>query len=362
MLELDVGLSLPEFEIDACLRVDNEILVLFGPSGAGKTLTIKMIAGLVRPDRGKVSIGGSLLFDADRGLDLPPQRRNVGYIPQRSGVFPHLTALENVTLPLRRGLSRMSKREAEERSLELLGRFGLKERAHAFPAQMSGGELQRVALARVMALQPSILLVDEPFAALDGPVRSELRREFRTFQRELGIPTLFITHDIEEAAVVGDRIAIMVGGEIRQTGAAREILDTPADREVATLVQSGNLFDGTIREHGGETVINTVVGELRLPSGALRTGQRATAVVRPEGVRILRDDRGTDRFSDSTILSAVILEIVDHGAMTTLRAATGEGGRIIVTLSPTAAANLDLRHGKDIRLAIPPRRVHLIPG
>ncbi len=229
----------------------------------------------------------------------------------------------------------------------------------AYPAQMSGGELQRVALARVMALEPEILLVDEPFTALDGPVRAELRREFRQFQRELGIPTIFITHDIEEAAVVGDRIAIMVGGEIRQIGETREILDAPADREVAELAQSGNLFDGKVVECDGAMAVETKVGQLRVASCALEPGQTVTAVVRPEGIRVLRDDRGTERFADATILHGVIEEVADHGALTSVTSVVGSG-QVLVTLSPTAASNLRLMRGSKIRLAIPPERVHLI--
>jgi len=361
MLAASLRLELPSIDIRVELAVGHEILVLFGPSGAGKTLTIKMIAGLVRPDAGRVAIGGRVVFDAATGVDLPPQQRNTGYVPQRSGVFPHLTALENVALPLRRGAQRLPKGEADQRALELLERFGLGRRAAAYPAQMSGGELQRVALARVMALQPEILLVDEPFAALDGPVRSELRREFRAFQRELSVPTIFITHDIEEAAIVGDRIAIMVGGEVRQVGRTRDILDAPADREVALLVQSGNLFDGKVSQRDGTTVVETPVGRLRAAACELPPGRTVTVVIRPEGIRILREDRDAERFAEAAVLPGVILEVADHGALTAVTAAVG-AGRIIVTLSPTAASNLQLEPGKSIRLAIPPERVHLIPS
>lgn len=359
MLDLDLGLCLPAIQINVALQVSDEIFVLFGPSGAGKTLTIKMIAGLARPDRGRVVINGRVAFDASDGIDLPPQQRNTGYVPQRSGVFPHLTVLENVALPLQRGAPRARQRDAEGRALTLLERFGLGTMANAYPAQMSGGELQRVALARVMALQPDILLVDEPFAALDGPVRAELRREFRAFQRELGIPAIFITHDIEEAAVVGDRIAIMVAGEIRQIGKTREILDAPADREVATLVQTGNMFEGIAIEDRGRMVVKTEVGIIRPSRCTAKPGKPVTVVIRPEGIRILREDRGTERFHNATILPGVIREVADRGASTSVAVAVGEG-YITVTLSPTASANLELARGKAIRLAVPPERVHLI--
>lgn len=361
MLDVSVNLTLPTIAIDVDLQIGDEILVLFGPSGAGKTLTIKMIAGLARPDHGRVTIGEQVVFDAATAIDRPPQQRNVGYVPQRSGVFPHLSALDNVSLPLRRGRQRLSRNDADDRSLALLDRFGLRHRAGAFPAQMSGGELQRVALARVMALQPDVLLVDEPFAALDGPVRAGLRQEFREFQRELGVPTIFITHDIEEAAIVGDRIAIMVAGQIRQSGKTREILDAPVDRVVATLVQSENLFDGTVAVRDGMTVIVSPVGPIHVPHCRLEPGRSVTAVVRPEGIRIMREDRGIERFADATMLDATIQDIADHGSLTSVTSSVG-GGRITVTLSPTAASNLKLERGKQIRLAIPPEWVHVIPA
>lgn len=360
MLVARVGLSLPAITIDVDLEIGNETLVLFGPSGAGKSLTVKMIAGLERPDHGRVEIAGRVVFDASAGIDLEPQLRDIGYIPQRSGVFPHLTALQNVALPLRRGRRRFPARQAEERALALLERFGLRERAGARPAQMSGGELQRVAFARVLATEPQALLVDEPFAALDAPVRADLRREFRRFQRELGIPAIFITHDVEEAAVVGDRIAIMMAGAIRQVGRPREVLDRPADRGVARLVQAGNIIDGRIARCDGGHVLETALGAFRLVPGNWPEGA-ATAVVRPEGIRILREDRSAARFEGATIFSGVISEVADHGAVIAVTVNVG-GGSLAVSLSPTAAENLELVPGKPARLAIPPERVHVIVG
>jgi molybdate transport system ATP-binding protein len=359
MLDVLVGLDLPGIRVSVDLEIDNEILVLFGPSGAGKSLTVKMIAGLERPDRGHVRIGDQTVFDSEIEVDLPPQQRNVGYVPQRSGVFPHLTALENVALPLRRGRHRYPAADAEQRALELLERFGLRERAAARPAQMSGGEIQRVAFARVLAGQPDVLLVDEPFAALDAPVRAELRREFRQFQRDLQIPAIFITHDVEEAAVVGDRIAIMIAGGVRQIGKPRAVLDAPFDRAVAELVQSGNIFDGWIARCGERLVVKTLPGAFLIPAGAYTEGAAVSVVIRPEGIRVLREDRDASRFADSTVLTGTLTDVADHGTLIAVTVAVG-GGALTVNLSPTAASNLRLEAGNPIRLAIPPERVHLI--
>ncbi len=361
MLDVLVGLELPDISITVDLAIDDEILVLFGPSGAGKTLTVKMIAGLERPDRGHVRIGNRKVFDSISGIDLQPQQRAVGYVPQRSGVFPHLSALDNVALPLRRGRHRLPAREAGQRALALLDRFGLRQRAQARPAQMSGGELQRVAFARVLATQPEVLLVDEPFAALDAPVRADLRGEFRAFQRELRIPAVFITHDVEEAAVVGDRIAIMIAGSIRQIGKPRAVLDHPVDREVAALVQSGNIFEGRVARRGDGFSVETLPGIFWTRAAGLVEGDKVTVAIRPEGVRILREDRETSRFDDATVLSGTISDVVDHGGLIVVSANVG-GGTMLVNLSPTAAANLRLEPGRPVRLAIPPERVHVMAG
>jgi molybdate transport system ATP-binding protein len=361
MLDIAVALDLPAIRIDVELAIGEEIVVLFGPSGAGKTLTVKMTAGLRRPDRGRISIAGRAVFDATAGIDVPPQQRAVGYVPQRSGVFPHLTALDNVALPLRHGRQRMAARVARERAMALLERFGLRERALDLPAQLSGGQLQRVAFARVLAAQPDALLVDEPFAALDAPVRAELRREFRRFQRELGIPAIFITHDVEEAAVVGDRVAIMIDGRIRQIGRPRDVLDFPADPEVAHLVRAGNILSGRIICDGPCGAVETPVGRLGTDTSSFSVDQPVTAVIRPEGIRILREDRDTSRLSDATILAGHITEIVDHGTLIEVSTSVATG-MLIVHVSPTAAANLHLVADHPIRLAIPPGRVHLIGG
>lgn len=335
------------------------VVVLFGPSGAGKSLTLKMIAGLETPDAGLIRIGDRTVFDSAAGINLSPQHRHVGYVPQNYAVFPHLSAIDNVAYPLRRARRGISSDDARRRAGELLGSLGLAGREDARPSELSGGQLQRVAFARALATDPDILLLDEPFAALDAPIRAELRSEFRRVQRELGIPAVFITHDIEEAAMLADRLIVLIGGRLHQSGQVREILDRPADPEVAQLVQARNLLRGTVTTCGSGTAIETPVGTLQVDGEHIQ-GTSVVAVIRSETIRIVREDRGLDRLQGLNILRGRITDLADFGTRIAVFVRAGDGD-LEISLAPTAAANLQLTIGRDIRLAIPPERIHIIP-
>lgn len=357
-MEVSVNRTFGEFQLAVEFETSGGVVVLFGPSGAGKSLTLKMIAGLETPDGGVIRIGDRTLFDSTAGINLAPQQRNVGYVPQNYAVFPHLSALDNVSYPLRKGRRAVPVADARQRAAELLASFGLAGREDALPSELSGGQLQRVAFARALATEPEILLLDEPFAALDAPIRAELRSEFRRVQRELGIPAVFITHDIEEAAMLADRLVVLIGGRLRQSGQVREILDHPADPEVAQLVQARNLLHGQVIACEDGLAITTPVGRLRV-DGEHLTGTDVVAVVRPETIRIVREDRALDRLRGLNILGGRITDLADFGTRVAVfvRAADGD---LEISLSPTAAANLQLAVGRDIRLAIPPERIHII--
>jgi molybdate transport system ATP-binding protein len=206
-----------------------ETLALAGPSGAGKTSVLRAIAGLLRPERGRVVCGGERWLDTAARIDLPPERRGCGYLFQEYALFPHLSAWRNVAY----GLPRAERRR--ERANELLEAFGLGERADARPRQLSGGERQRVALARALARRPRALLLDEPLSALDARTRGRASRELAAALRDAGVPALLVTHDFAEAALLGDRVAVLDAGRIVQEGTARELAAAPASAFVADL-------------------------------------------------------------------------------------------------------------------------------
>lgn len=359
MLHVEIRKRLATIDLDMRFELAGDVLVLFGASGSGKSQTLKMIAGIERPDSGIIQANDRVLFDTATGVNLSPQERRVGYVPQQYALFPHLSAHANIAMPLRKGLRWPTKR-ADARACEMLELVGLAERGKAYPHELSGGQQQRVALGRALAIEPEVLLLDEPFAALDAPIRAELRAEFREIQRTMRVPALFVTHDLEEAVTVSRHLAVVVDGSIRQIGAARTILDRPIDVQVAELVQSRNLIPGRLvrSEHGA--IVQTALGNLPLGATLIDSGTEVIVVVRPEVIRIVRDDRPIERLENDVLLTGTITSFVDHGT----RAVVGldiDGVRLEASLSPSAARRIAVAPVRTIRVTVARNDMHVIP-
>ncbi|WP_171109238.1 MULTISPECIES: ABC transporter ATP-binding protein [Streptomyces] len=271
-----------------------EFLALLGPSGCGKTTALRMLAGFEHPD------SGAVLVDGHDVTGVPAHRRDAGMVFQSYSLFPHLNALDNVAFGLRMRKVRTSERRS--RAAELLELVGLADKGARFPHQLSGGQQQRIALARALALRPRVLLLDEPLSALDAKVRLSLREEIRRLQQELGITTLFVTHDQEEALSVADRVAVMRAGQLEQCAEPAELYGRPATAFVAEFVGTMSRVPGTLN---GEDV--EVLGQ-RLPiDGPVPDGARDVDVlVRPEAVRVRADGGGTARVVATAFLGAVV--------------------------------------------------------
>jgi molybdate transport system ATP-binding protein len=235
-LELDIGLPLRSFRLELSLALGRETFGLVGPSGAGKTTVLRAVAGLARPERGRVVLDGEVLFDAEAGIALPPEERRVGYVFQDYALFPHMTVAQNVAYGSRNGTG------------ELLERFRIAHLAAARPGELSGGERQRVGLARALARDPGVLLLDEPLSALDPHTRAALRLELKELLDELDLPVLLVTHDFHDAAVLAERVAALADGRVRQIGTASELIAAPADAFVASFT-GANVLAG--RAHPG---------------------------------------------------------------------------------------------------------------
>lgn len=216
-LHLEVAWIRGAFSLDLTLAVPPGITVLFGPSGAGKSTCLQIIAGLERPARGRVRLDDEVWLDTAAGVDLPPERRRVAYVFQSLALFPHLDALGNVTYGMDRALPRA---ERHDRGAALLARFGIAHLARRRPATWSGGEAQRVALARALATQPRVMLLDEPFSALDQALRTQLGEEVRRLADELRLPMVLVTHDVAHAAALGDHVVHLEAGRLRAGGEA----------------------------------------------------------------------------------------------------------------------------------------------
>ncbi len=252
-----------------------------GPSGCGKTTILRTLAGFYEPDEGEIFIGGR------RVNDIPSHRRNAAMVFQDYALFPHMTVAENVAYGLKiAGLRREIIRRKVEQTLQDLGLAGLGER---MPGMLSGGQQQRVALARVLVMEPEVLLLDEPLSNLDAKLRVTIRAELRQIHRRVGITTVYVTHDQEEALAISDRIAVMHQGQVAQYGSPWEVYFTPANMFVADFVGTANFIRGRIREvHGDRFVLEFHGGSIPVhaPSAGLQAGAEAILSIRPEAIGI----------------------------------------------------------------------------
>ena len=309
MFEISLRKRLNTFDLDVRLTAQtSQIIVLFGPSGAGKSMTLGGIAGLVSPDAGRIVVGERVLYDSEDGIDLPPQARRIGMVKQNLALFPHLTAEQNIAY----GLYREPADTRKTRVSELLSVMSLDGFAARYPAQLSGGQQQRVALARALAARPDLLLLDEPFSALDAPTRMELRREVLTLSREFSIPMIFVTHDLGEAYFLADRLAVIDMGKILQEDAPGEILRQPGCLQVARAVGVKNILPGVVvaREESGCRVR---IGDAMIdaPRYAFDAGTRVFVCLRPERVMLLRPERAGTSSGENAVHGEIVREMSD---------------------------------------------------
>jgi iron(III) transport system ATP-binding protein len=279
-----------------------EMLTLLGPSGCGKTTTLRMIAGLEDPDEGTIRAGERLLFDAAKGVNIPPENRGLGMVFQSYAIWPHMTVLENVAYPLKmRRVPVRERRIMVSKVLDLVGLGGLEDK----PAtKLSGGQQQRVAFARALVFQPELLLLDEPLSNLDAKLREHMRFELRIMQKRLGLTAICVTHDQEEALTLSDRLVVMNGGNIEQVGTPEEIYERPATRFVAQFIGKANMIEldeAVQHDAGGATVRLRTYGEpvqMVVPPSAVRAdgngrvtssgnGERPCLFIRPEKIAML---------------------------------------------------------------------------
>jgi putative spermidine/putrescine transport system ATP-binding protein len=313
---------------------DGEFLVLLGPSGCGKTTTLRMVAGFVEPSAGRARIG-------DRDVTyLPPWRRNTGMVFQSYALFPHMSVAENVAFGLE--MRKLPKAESAARAREALRLVRLEGFAERLPRQLSGGQQQRVALARALAIRPDVLLLDEPLSNLDAKLREEVRIEIRELQRQLGLTTVMVTHDQEEALTVADRLVVMADGEIRQIGSQRDLYERPADRFVAGFVGRSTFLEGRVVEPG----LFETKGGLRLHSRTEGVTGPASLALRPERLSL-----GPENGLDNRLPGRV--EFVSYlGAVLELHVRLSPEDRVVVQM-PNRGGATPLAVGDRIEVGWP---------
>ncbi|PWS34291.1 polyamine ABC transporter ATP-binding protein [Falsiroseomonas bella] len=314
-----------------------EFFAFLGPSGSGKTTLLRLIAGFGMPDSGRILIGGR---DATRQA---PWARNVGLVFQSYALWPHMTVAQNVAFGLeRRRVPRAEREQRVKAALELVGLAHLMDRR---PAQLSGGQQQRVAIARTLAIEPEVLLLDEPLSNLDAGLRAGVRAELVELQRRLGLTTILVTHDQEEANAAADRMAVLDEGRVLQVGSPAELYDHPANRFVAGFLGTANLIDGEVTSDGFRA------GGIALPVHAGATPGRATLALRPQALSLLRDGAG------SLPARVVRAEFLGGHVRYTLEA--GQGIRLIAE-EPHLRGLQPLPPGAPVGVAVDPAQTTLL--
>ncbi|OGQ52656.1 MAG: hypothetical protein A3J24_06935 [Deltaproteobacteria bacterium RIFCSPLOWO2_02_FULL_53_8] len=361
MLELSLKKRFADFSIDISLALGSELLVLFGPSGAGKSLLMKLLSGILKPDEGSVNIDSQVIFDSRSRIDVPMRERRIGYVFQDYALFPHKTVLENIVYG---AVGSEEERSETVRGLVSLMRLGGLE--GRYPNELSGGQRQRVALARTLAARPRILLLDEPFSALDYQVREKLRADLLTIHELFPITTILVTHDLEEAFMLGTRVAVINNGGLEQLGTREEVFYRPATRNVARFIGARNIFSGSVAAIDAGTVVidNNDIGRVtaHVPAGAvLRQGMEVSFCIRPEEVIIVKPDRALGHKAAENIVEGEITSTLGKGSTHILFIKVGAGDTLLKVEAPNfVCRKLNLVVGSLVKVLLKKESVWVI--
>ena len=345
MIEVDVEERLGAFHLDVRFEADAPIVGLFGRSGAGKSSVVNAIAGIGKPHRGRICISGEVLFDASRGIDVPPERRRVGYVFQDALLFPHLDVLANLTYGQR--LRAASERFiAQERVVELLGLGGLLDRK---PRTLSGGEKQRVAIGRALLAQPRILLMDEPLAALDIARKSEILDYIERLRDELAIPIVYVSHSVAEITRLADTVVVLSEGKCLAAGEVEDVMGRADLRPATGRYESGSLVDTEVLRQDDATGITTLGfegGELLVPKIDVAIGERVRARIRARDVSLAT--RRPEAISILNILAGRVVSVDDgSGPIVEVQVAVGTA-TIVARISRKSRDDLGIGADRDV--------------
>ena len=371
-VDLAIVKRFPGFTLDVAWTAAEGVVVLFGPSGSGKSLTLRCLAGLERPDHGRIVVNGRAFFDAAAGVELPPQQRRIGYVFQGYALFPHLTVGENIAFGLR-GRPRVDQRRRAAEVMERLELGGLENRA---PRELSGGQQQRVALGRALAVDPDLLLLDEPLSALDAPLRRQLRDDLERTLRDWRIPAVLVTHDLSEAYQLADRVIVYDHGRVIQASSKTEFLWQPSSERVARLIDMRNLLAGTVVKAAPDRIQLRWRGQLleavNSPARAYlpAPGSPIAFFIRPEYVRLIRKDRmAPDDHHHMNVMRGRVVGEADQGATWSLRIRLDEPGTPVqdgydleVEVPSLVYEILDIKTDRFWEFSIHRGSIHVLPS
>jgi molybdate transport system ATP-binding protein len=345
------------FELDVSLQISPGITILFGPSGAGKSTLLDCIAGLARPHKGRISVGGEILFDSQLGLNRSPQTRRVAYVFQTLALFPHMSAEQNVAY----GLEDLPEQERSLRVDEILKAFRVDTLRKRNPSEISGGERQRVALARSLVTQPRVLLLDEPLTGLDSELKSAIVDDLRAWNAARRIPILYVTHSREEVDALGERVIAMDHGRVVSEGLPMDVLEAPRRMRVAQAAGFENLLSGTVvdlREADGvmRVRLNESQCEIEVPLGYAAAGDRVVVAIRAGD--ILLATAPPHDLSARNVIEGRIVVMETRGTL--VRARVDCGVEFIVHLTPGATRSLELAEGRSVWLVLKTHSCHFV--
>ena len=338
-IEVRTRLS-PQFAVDVAFTVPPGFTILFGASGSGKTTVLRTIAGLSRPDAGRIVVGDRVFFDAATGIDVPVRERGIGYVFQQLALFPHLSVRSNIAYGLH-GLPAADRHALVRAIAESFRISGVLERK---PAHISGGERQRTALARALVTQPSILLLDEPLSALDHAIQSVIMDDLRRWNERHRIPVIYVTHNHREVYALAERVIVMEQGRVLETGSPHDVLDHPVQRVLATLAGFENVFDATVteRQERAGTMrcrLGASSTEIEVPLTQHRAGDRISVAIRAGDILLaLHEPHG---ISARNLLHGRLTALTMQGP--TVVATVDAGAHFVVHLTPGGAEALSLR-------------------
>jgi molybdate transport system ATP-binding protein len=345
------------FLLDVSLQVPPGISILFGPSGAGKSTLLDCIAGLVRPDAGRIAAGEEILFDSQADVNRPPQKRRIAYVFQTLALFPHLSAEENVSY----GLDGLPHEQRAARVQEILEAFRVEKLRTRKPPEISGGERQRIALARSLVTQPRVLLLDEPLTGLDAELKAAIVDDLRAWNAARRIPILYVTHTREEVDALGERVIAMDHGRVISTGTPVEVLEAPRHKRLAQAAGFENLLGGTVvdlREADGVMRVRLSESrcEIEVPLGYAAAGDRVRVAIRAGDI-LLATSQPHD-LSARNLIEGKLVAMEPRGTL--VRARVDCGVNFIVHLTPGAVRTLELAEGRHVWLVLKTHSCHLV--
>jgi molybdate transport system ATP-binding protein len=345
------------FALDVSIEVPAGITILFGASGAGKSTLLECVAGLARPDQGQITSSGDVLFDSTSRINIPAPKRRIAYVFQTLALFPHLTAEKNVAY----GLKDLSEKEKHERVKAILSTFRVEKLSNQKPGEISGGEKQRIALARSLVTDPRVLLLDEPLTGLDAELKAAIVDDLRAWNAAKGIPILYVTHSRDEVDALGERVIALDSGRVVSAGVPMEVLNAPRRKKLAQAAGFENLLNGTVldlREADG--VMRLRLGEspceIEVPLGYAAVGSRVQVAVRAGDILLATEP--PHGLSARNVMEGRILSLEQRGTMVVARVDCGV--TFIVHITPGAARALELSAGRRVWLVLKTHSCHLV--